>query len=260
MVSYSMKFFLMLGLIVVIGITTCGCTQTATLPSPDTTPVPTVVTIKPVPATGLSLATLSNDQPNTSLTLDPGVILVSFQANEPQQMQINQQCNQSWAESTEIRMNSPYNGSFAFGIPLKDECGINISSSGTWTAQVSRMEMNTSLKTPVNLSGSGTTVSPSFTLEKGNYIFQREETETASPAYYLTFSNGSQLMDANNTYVQPGFGRFSPETFRIIDIPESGTYFLSVIADDNPLPWNASIIAIPPLPQMGPGPAIPEKV
>jgi hypothetical protein len=192
--------------------------------------------------------------------LDSGVIIVSFQAYDPQIIKFNQACKKSWEESSEIRIISPYNGSLAFGIPVKDECDINISSSGTWTAQVNQFDMNNPLKIPVNLSGSGTTVSPPFTLEKGEYIFQREEIGTASPAYYLMISNGSQLMDVNNTYVQPGFDRYSPETFRIITIPKSDTYFLSVMAlDDNPKPWTASIIAIPPIPQMGPGPVIPEK-
>jgi len=253
-----MKIFLLFGFIIILGITVCGCTQPVTVQSTVPTSSPDAVTVEPVPATGLSLATLSNDHPNTSLSLDPGVILVSFQAYEPQQMQFNQQCKQSWAESTEIRITSPYNGSLAFGIPIKDECSLNISSSGTWTAQVSQAEMNTPLKIPVNLSGSGTTVSPFFVLEKGQYIFQREETGAASPEYELMFSNGSPLMDTNNTFVQPRFDRFSPDSFRFIDIPESGTYFLSVIAEDNPRPWNASIIAIPPIPDMGPGPAIHE--
>ncbi|PKL60405.1 MAG: hypothetical protein CVV33_02845 [Methanomicrobiales archaeon HGW-Methanomicrobiales-4] len=254
-----MKSYLLFGLIIVLGITVCGCTQPVTVPSTVTPPSPATVTVEPVPATGLSLATLSNDQPNTSLMLDPGVFFVSFQAYDPQKMQFNLFCGQDWGASSEIRMTSPYNGSLAYGIPAKGKCIVNISGSGTWTAQVSRVEMNTPLKIPVNLSGSGTTVSPFFTLEKGQYIFQREETETASPEYELMFSNGSPLMDVNNTFVQPRFGRFSPDSFRIIDIPQSGTYFLSVIAEDNPLAWNASIIAIPQIPHMGPGPAISEK-
>jgi len=221
---------------------------------------PTAFTVKSVQSTGLSLANLSNDQPSTSLMLDPGVILVSFQAKDPQKMRFNQQCKQSWGEFSDIRMTSPYDGSLAYGIPAKDECLVNISGSGTWTAQISRFDMKTPLKMPVNLSGSGTMVSPSFTLEKGNYIFQREETGTASPVYELMFSNGSQLMNMNNTFVQPNFSRFSPETFRIINIPKSGTYFLSVIAEDNPKPWNVSIISIPKILGMGPGPAIIKKV
>ena len=258
--SYSMKLVFLFGLIIVLGMITCGCTQPKTLPVIDTTPSPAVVTVKSVPATGLSLADLSNEMPNTSLTLDPGVILVSFQAYDPQKMRFNQQCKQSWGEVSDIRINRPYNGSFAYGIPAKDECFVNISGSGTWAAQISRFDMNNPLKIPVNLSGSGTMVSPSFTLEKGNYIFQREETGTASPVYELMFSNGSELMDANNTFVQPRFGMFSPETFKIINIPESGTYFLSVIAEDNPKLWNVSIISIPKILGMGPGPAISKKV
>jgi len=258
MCSYSMHFFHLLGLIVVLGITACGWTQAGTLLSSETTPSPAATTVESVLSTGLPLATLSNDQPSIRLSLDPGVILVSFQANDPQTMKFNQDCEQSWEESSEIRITSPYNGSLAFGIPTKDDCFINISGSGTWTAQVSQFDMNNPLKMPVNLTGSGSTVSQPFSMEKGQYIFQRGEIGTASPSYELMFANGSNLMDANNTYVQPGFSRFSPETFRIIDIPESGTYFLSVIAEDNPKPWNASIIGMPPIPVMGPSPVIRE--
>jgi hypothetical protein len=253
-----MKIFLFFGFIIILGITVCGCTQPVTEQSTVPTPSSAAGTVEPVPATGLSLATLSDSQPNTSLMLDPGVFLVSFQAYDPQNMQFNLFCGQDWGASSDIRMTSPYNGSLAYGIPEKGECIVNISGSGTWTTQISRVEMNTSLKIPVNLSGSGTTVSPFFVLEKGQYIFQREETETASPEYELMFSNGSPLMDTNNTFVQPRFGRLSPDSFRFIDIPESGTYFLSVIAEDNPRPWNASIIATPQIPHMGPGPAIHE--
>ena len=234
-----MKLVFLFALIAMISITSCMGTE-------------------PVTETGLSLATLSNDHPNTSLSLDPGVVIVSFQAYDPQEMQFNQYCSQSWAESSEIRMNSSFNGSLAFGIPAKNDCIINISGSGTWTAEVSRMEMNNPLKIPLNLSGSGTTVSPPFTLEKGNYIFQRGEIGIASPMYELTFSNGTQLMDANNTYIQPSFNSVTPDTFRIINIPESGIYFLSVIAEDNPKPWNVSIISMPEVPVKGPGPAIRE--
>jgi len=232
-----MKLFLLFALIFVISITSC-------------------VNSEPVLETGLPLALLSNDHPNSSLKLDPGVVIVSFQAYDPQEMQFNQYCRQSWAESSEIRMNSPYNGSLAFGIPEKNDCSINISGSGTWTAQVSRMEMNNPLKMPLNLSGSGTTVSPPFTLEKGNYIFQRGETGIASPMYELTFSNGTPLMDGNNTYIQPSFNSAIPDTFHIISIPEPGVYFLSVIAEDNPKPWNVSISSLLEVPVMGPGPVI----
>lgn len=243
-----------------LGIIACGCARESTDQPADTLLSPAAIPPEPVPATGLALASLSNDQPNTSLMLDPGVILVSFQAYDPQRMQFNQKCKQCWLDPSGIRVTSPFNGSHAYGIPVKDECTISISGSGTWTAQVSRMEMNTTLKPPVNLSGSGTAVSPPFILEKGQYIFQREETGEASPLYALMLSNGSILMDANNTYIQPGFGEVyglsSPDTFRIFDIPESGTYFLSVLAKDNPKPWNVSIISLPPVPVMGPGPAI----
>ena len=253
-----MKSFLLLSLIVVICISTCGCSQQAPEQSTVGVASPTLVAAEPAPAAVSPLARLSNDQPDTSLMLDPGIILVSFQAKDPQTLTINQQCKQSWAGSTGLRITGPYNGSVAFGIPVKDECSVNISGSGTWTAQVTGFSLDNPLKVPVNLSGNGTEVSSPFSLEKGQYIFQREETGETSPAYQLMFSNGSQLMDATNSYGLPNFGH-SPDTLRIIDIPQSGTYFVCAISsDNNPNPWHISILPIPPKPQMGPGPAIRE--
>jgi len=243
-----MRRFLFFLLIVILSFTSCGCAQQSQSPPTDSTPAPT---------TGSPLATLSDEHPDTELTLNPGVFLLSFQVNDPQILTCNLQCKQSWAESTGLRINSPYNGSLAFGIPVQDECTINISGSGIWTAQVTEFSMDNPLQIPVNLSGSGTDVSSPFSLEKGEYIFQREETGEASPEYQIMMANGSPLMDASNTYVQPFFGK--TETFKIIDVPQSGTYFLCVISNDkNPIPWHVSILSIPSAPQMGPGPAIRE--
>jgi len=256
-----MKSFLLLSLVVVICISTCGCSQQAPEQSSVGTPSPTLVTPEPASAAGSPLAMLSNEEPNISLMLNPGVFLVSFQVKDPQTLTINQQCNQSWAETVELRITSPYNGSLAIGIPTKSECSINISASGTWTAQVTDFPMDTPQQIPVNQSGSGTAVSSPFSLEKGQYIFEREEIGEASPRYFLTDSTGNYLMDANNSYAQPGFGMLSPDTFKIIDVPQSGTYFVSAISNDkNPLPWHFSIVALPQVPQKGPGPAIRETV
>lgn len=252
-----MKTFLLLGLILMISITTCGCTQQTSVPSVESTPSPTVNTDVPASQTGLSSAMLSNDHPNISLPLEPGILLVSFDAAGPQVMHVNQECSQSWSGSAEVRTTSPFSGILAFGVPEKDTCDVNISGSGTWTAELSMMDMSNPLEIPVNLSGSGTSVSPAFILEKGQYIFQREETGEVSPRYEIMLANGSFLMDANQTFVQPAFERFSNETFRIIDIPQSGTYFLNAFAlEEDPNPWNASIIPLPAVPSMGPGPAI----
>lgn len=252
-----MKFHFFFAIIMILGIAACGCTQPATTPSATTTTVTAAATVHPAPAVGSSLATLSDARPYTSLMLDTGVVLVSFQADGPRKMLFNLACGQDWGAFSEIRMTGPYNGTVAFGLPTKGECMVNISGSGAWTAQVSRPEMKTPLNIPVNMSGAGTTVTPVFTLEKGQYIFQRGEIGLASPEYELMFANGSYLMNANNTFVQPGFGMDSPESFRIIDVPESGTFFLGVTARENPWSWNASIIAVPPVPFMGPGPVIP---
>lgn len=239
---YCMNHFFLLCFIVVLGIVASGCAL-----ADNETPL----------ETGKILTTLSSDQPEISLLLDSGIFIVSFQALEPQTMKINQNTKDSWSESTEIKIVGPYNGSIAFAIPKTEECTINISSTGSWTAQLSTYDLANPEKIPVNLSGSGTTVTQPFTLEKGEYIFQREETEKASPSYFLTFSNGSYVMDETNSYVLPGFSRFSAEPFKIMTIPDSGTYFLSVInPEENPKAWNASIISAPPVPVMGPGPAI----
>lgn len=255
--KYPMKFHLWFALIMILGIAACGCTQPLAAPPATTTPASTSATVQPAPATGSSLATLSDTRPNTSFTPDTGFVIVSFKAFGPQKMLFNLGCGQDWGAFSEIRVTGPYSGSLPFAVPKNTECVFNISGSGVWTAQVCRPEMTTPLKVPVNLSGSGTTMTPYLTLEKGQYIFQREETGEGSPAYELRFANGSLLMNANNSFVQPGFGMFSQETFRIIDVPESGTYFLGVTARENPRPWNASIIAVPPIPFMGPGPVIP---
>jgi hypothetical protein len=252
-----MKTFLLLGLILMISITTCGCAQQTPVSSSESTPSPTVDTDVPASQAGLSSALLSNDHPNVSVPLEPGILLVSFDAAGPQVIHVNQECSQSWSGSAEVRTTSPYSGILAFGVPETDTCDVNISSSGTWTAELSMMDMSNPLEIPVNLSGSGTSVSPAFMLEKGQYMFQREETGEASPRYEIMYANGNWLMDANQTFVQPAFERFSNETFRIIDISQSGTYFLSVSAlEENPNPWNVSIIPLPAVPSMGPGPAI----
>lgn len=252
-----MKSFLLLGLILMISITTCGCSQQTSVPPAESTPSPTVNTDVPASQAGLSSALLSNDHPNISLSIEPGVLLISYDASEPQVIFVNEECGHSSYGGGKFQNDRPFSGIIAFGVPEKDTCDVNISSSGTWTAKLSMMDMSNPLEIPVNLSGSGTSVSPAFMLEKGQYIFQREETGEASPRYELMLANGSFLMDANQTFVQPGFERFSTETFRIIDIPQSGTYFLNAFAlEEDPNPWNASILPLPAVPSMGPGPAI----
>jgi len=99
-------------------------------------------------------------------------------------------------------------------------------------------------------------VTPFFTLEKGQFIFERSETGTASPQYYLRYVNGNLLMDVNNTFAEPTFGMDSPATFRIVDVPVTGTYFMSTLTNDNPGAWHASILSVPPIPHRGPGPLI----
>ncbi|MFA4876325.1 MAG: hypothetical protein WC586_02855 [Methanoregula sp.] len=255
-----MKISLGIFLVLIICLISCGCTQQTPGPSAQTPALPAVAPAAPGgTATGSSIAELSNARPGAIISLDPGVVIVAFSAQGAQPMTFQFSQGQDYAEISDIVMTGPYSGTLAVAPPKKGEYMLNITGNGTWSAQVTRAEMTKPQKAPVNLSGSGTAVTPFFTLEKGQYFFNRNETGLASPLYELRYANGSYLMDVNNTFVQPGFGMGSPHPFMFVEIPENGTYFLSVIARSNPHPWNVSISAVPPLPHMGPGPAIPKK-
>jgi hypothetical protein len=211
------------------------------------------------PSTGSALAEFSQAQPNVSLTLDPGVFILAFQTEGSRKMQFTISGFEDY-EITELTTTGPFSGSLTFEPVIKTGTyTFNVTGNGSWTAQVIRADRGTSLKVPVNLSGSGTQVTPFFYLEKGQYIFERNETGISSPLYFLRYANGSFLMDANNTYVQPGFGENSPHPFLFITITESGDYFMNTVSRTNPDNWAASIITVPTIPHMGPGPAIPEK-
>ena len=259
-----MKRWFSIALILVICIGSSGCTQQPVTPPTAGTPAITpatapVSTAHGVPATGTVLAELSNTQPNASLTLEPGAFILSFQTAGPQKMGFHINGFQDY-EETELSTTGPFSGSLTFGPVIKSGVySINITSNGSWTAQVTRADPKTPMKVPVNLSGSGTQVTPFFYLEKGQYFFARNETGFSSPLYFLHYANGSYLMDANNTYVQPGFGEGSPHPFLFVYITESGNYYLNTIMKKNPGVWSASISPVPAIPHMGPGPAMPEK-
>ncbi|PKL58660.1 MAG: hypothetical protein CVV34_01390, partial [Methanomicrobiales archaeon HGW-Methanomicrobiales-5] len=211
------------------------------------------------PAANTNLIELSQAQPNASLTLDSGVFILAFQTEGARKMQFAISGFEDY-EMTELTTTGPFSGSLTFGPVIKTGTyTFNITGNGSWTAQVIRADRGTTLKVPVNLSGSGTQVTPFFYLEKGQYIFERNETGISSPQYFLRYANGSFLMDANNTYVQPGFGEDSPHPFLFIYITESGDYFMNTVSRTNPDHWTASIIPSPVIPIMGPGPVIPEK-
>jgi len=248
--------------LVILFVTASGCTGPAAEPA-TTTAVPaatlTVTAVgTPIPASAAApLAELSSTYPNASLMLDPGIAIVAFDATTPGKMTFSTSCGPDWGAFYEIDITSAYAGTLAFGIPAHGVCTFNLTGPGEWLAQVQLPETAAPLGVPVNLSGSGTMVSPAFTLERGEYIFQRGETGIASPAYEIRYANGSFLMDASNTYVLPHFGMFSEETFQIISVSESGTYYLDTIAPrSNPQAWNVSIMAVPAIPAMGPGPEL----
>ena len=257
-----MKRWFSIALILVICILSSGCTQQPVTPSTAGTPAITPATAPAspapgVPATGTVLAELSNTQPNASLTLDPSTFILSFKTDGPQVFHISGFQDD---ETTELSTTGPFSGSLTFGPVIKTEkYSMSVTGNGYWTAQVTRADPKTSLKVPVNLSGSGTQVTPFFYLEKGQYLFARNETGISSPMFLLRYANRSYLMDANNTYVQPGFGENSPHPFLFIYITESGNYYLNTLTNKNPGAWSASISPVPAIPHMGPGPALHEK-
>jgi len=257
----GMKSFCGIVLLIILFIIASGCTGPAA--EPATTPATPAASLTvtavgtPIPASAPApLAELSSTNPNASLTLDPGTAIVAFDATTPGKMTFSTSCGPDWGAFYEIEIASAYAGTLPFEIPAHQTCMFNITGPAPWTAQVDLPDTAAPLAVPVNLSGSGTQVSPLFTLEQGEYIFQRGETGIASPAYEIRYTNGSFLMDATNTYVQPHFGLFSEDTFQIISVPESGTYFLGTIARSNPRAWNVSILAVPAIPAMGPGPEL----
>ena len=193
-----------------------------------------------------------------TLSLDPGVIVVSFQTRGAQHMLISfgTMPRGGYGAANEFTTTGPYNGSVAFQVPKKGTYELNISSTGAWTTEVSRLTVKDPLQVPVNLTGAGTVVTPVFYLERGQYIFERNETLFSSPLFFIQHVNGSPLMDPNNTYVQPGFSGISPEPFRFITIPESGYYFMCVLSGKSPDNWSASIVSLSAIPRGNQGPAI----
>ncbi|MDD5186873.1 MAG: hypothetical protein PHF57_01535 [Methanoregula sp.] len=257
-----MKTVICTALLLIICLCACGCTGQNAVSSASnnqTTKTPTVLPTA-TPGVGPGLPTLSTSQPDTMLSLEPGVIVVSFQAKDAQDMHITflpYYAASSGAPAT-FSTTGAFNGSVAIKVPQKGDYWVNISSwGGQWTAGISRLSLDTPEKVPLNFTGSGTIVTPAFYLEKGQYIFSRNGTGITTPWYFLNYGNGTVLMNANNTKTQPDFEVNSTQTFRFVTIPESGNYYLQVFAEKNPNPWSVTIITLPiiPLP-LGPGPVI----
>lgn len=239
----------------------CGCMeQPPVLPGSINntfTPSETQVIPATIPAEPI-IASLSDTRPAANLTLDPGVIVVSFHTKGPADILawFTTLSSSEYGAMNELSTKGPYSGSVAFQVPEQGTYVLNMTGRGNWTAEVYRMHAMDPLKIPLNLSGAGTLVTPVFYLEKGEYIFERNETLGASPLYFISHLNGSPLMDQNNSFIEPGFGRGSPDPFRLITIPESGEYYLCTISGENPDAWSVSISPIPAIPFMGPGPVI----
>jgi hypothetical protein len=248
-------------LFLIVLILACGCTGTAPekITTVQTTPASTATTAPAISSTGTVLAELSSARPNTSLALESGAVVLSFQADGPQfvSFTIMEGNGTTYSEMEELAMTGPYAGSVIFGPPDTAEYEVNVTSNGTWTARLIRPDSTHPISAPVNLSGGGAAVSRFFALEKGEYIFSRDETGLSSPLYELRFANGSYVMNVDNTCVLPCMGMDSPHPFAIIAIPETGTYVLNVVSRDSPHPWNVSISEAPAIPAMGPGPAMP---
>lgn len=244
-------------LFLIVLVLACGCTGVS--PGNSSSVQTPAATITPaVSANGTVLADLSSARPNASLALGPGAVVLSFQADEAQAMTFSlmEGAGTSYGEMEDLVMTGPYNGSLVFGPPDTAEYQLHITGNGTWSAVLTRPDSANPISVPVNLTGNGAAVSPYLTLEKGEYIFARDETGLSSPLYELRFANGSVVMNANNTCVLPCLGEDSPHPFVIMAIPANGSYLMSAIPRDSPYSWNVSISAVPEIPQRGPGPAL----
>ena len=225
----------------IICLLVCGCTGEK--PASSETKNPAFETpdipVNTSPSAVLIPATLSDRHLGTTIFTVPGVIVVSFQAKDPQDMHIalHSRTSSRCSALSAISMTGPYNGSVAFRIPRQDEFNLNITGSENWTVDFSSLTAESPQKVPLNFSGSGTTVTTVFYLEKGQYILKRNVTGKAALWSFLDYGNGTTLMDQKNSYVQPGFGANTSDTFRTISIPESGNYFLQVFSDRSPNPW-----------------------
>jgi hypothetical protein len=254
-----MRRLLFITIFLVFCIISCGCMQQPASPPIEgkQTITPTAAPVSPVPvtlSTGSSIAELTNVRPNATLTLDPGVYILSFHTAGPQKLQFLIDGFED-DEEYEVLTTGPYTGALTFGPYKTGEYTLHIAGNGTWNAQLTRADMGTPMKVPVNLSGSGTQVTPFFYLEKGLYIFERNVTSIPTTEFLLRYSNGSFVMDPTNSYVLPGLGVGSPKTWTFLNITEPGIYYMNTQTDTNPSNWTASIIPSPTLPPLGPGPA-----
>jgi hypothetical protein len=247
----------------VVLVLACGCMgeSSGNSTSAPVSMVPTAAQTPFASAHSTVIAELSGARPNASVTLEPGAVLLTFTADGPQAMTfgITEGAETIYGESDDLVMTGPYTGSLVFGPPDAAEYQLNITGNGTWTAELTRPDTTRPLSVPVNLTGTGAEVSPAFVLEKGEYIFARDEVGLSSPLYELRYANGSVVMDANNTCVLPCLGEGSMHPFAIMAIPMNGSYLVSAIPRSSPHPWNVTISAVPAVPQMGPGPALPQN-
>jgi len=171
-----MKFFPGPTLFLILCILTCGCTQPPATPSAETSPTAALQTspIIMAPTTsapGSAVAVLSDSQPNTTLALNPGVIILSFKTESAQTVSFNFDLfsrNGYGAGGIFYTKGPFFNGSIPLPVPKTDVYMLNISCPGRWTTIVTRLDVENPLKVPVNLSGYGTTVTPVFYLEKGS--------------------------------------------------------------------------------------------
>ena len=247
-------------LIILVGLLVCGCMAQPVLPSPSKSTDGTYASETTLSALllGTEIVTLDTTHQSANLSLDPGAYILSIQAQDAVDIFIKlkwvgMDSPLNFEDFGTFHTTGPGNGSVRLVALKKGEYQLLLITSEIinpgekrWTAVFAPLPVDTSLKAPIHLSGTGSMVSPAFYLASGEYIFERDVTLHDSPLFSLSYLNGSILGDKNGTF-QPWFGRNDAESRKSstsVTIPESGLYFLRAYCSFSPHNWTASIIPL----------------
>ena len=245
-----------LALIIMAGILICGCVTQPTGSSVPNSMISTSITNTTLPSliAETGIATLDTTHQNVTLSLVPGVYVIAIQAQDALNLDMKltrpgEDIPVNFENFGTFYSNGPTNGSMSVVISEKGEYQLHLIPSpgmnaekAPWIAKVAPLPVDMSLKTPILISGTGTMVSPAFSLIQGEYIVKRDSNLLDTPLFTLSYANGTVLTDKSGTSL-PDFGGDhgdSPKQSTVVTIPESGTYYL-ITYTGNPQNWAVSV-------------------